>query len=98
MCTQSKRRATCGRLVALHGTDEVPFEVEVGAGVQFRARFLQVVFPEGALAQRGQLPNVFDWLGLARRQQRNTARRATETLLGNAQALLDGPPAGGQRH
>ncbi len=84
-------------LVALDGADEVPLQIEVGAAVQFRARFLQVVFPEGTLAQSGELPNVFDRLALARRQQHDTARRATKTLLCDAQTFLNIPPAGAQR-
>ncbi|HEX2795568.1 MAG TPA: hypothetical protein VHN38_00660 [Immundisolibacter sp.] len=39
---------------------------------------------------------MLDGLGLARRQQQDTAPRATETVLGNAQAFLNGPPAGAQ--
>ena len=81
-------------LVALHGSDEMPFQTESGAGVELGAGFLQVVLAEGTLAQGRQLANASNRLGLGHGHQPHTAGFAPEALLGGTKPSLYCPPAG----
>jgi len=75
----------------------MPVESEIGTGVHFRARFLQIVLTEGALAKFGQGANALCRLGFARDEQGNAAGWASVSLLGAAQALAQRLPACGER-
>jgi hypothetical protein len=85
-----------GGLVALQGTDEVPFEVEIDAPIHFWARFLQIIFTKTTLAQCGERPDAVDRLRLAGRHQRHAAEWAPALLHRPAQAIVHRAPAIGQ--
>lgn len=73
------------RFIRLDRPDEMPFDAGRGlSGTRFNLGkgFLQVVFAEGVLAQRGKFEHARSVPGFAHRKQRHRLRRAIDRCTG----------------
>jgi hypothetical protein len=82
-------------LVALQGTDEVPFKPGSANSEGFFERFLHVVFAEGALPCRNRFAHAGSRPGLGHREQLHRLRRTPGGKAGGGNACTHGLQVGG---
>ena len=84
-----KMRGYGAGFVRLQRADKMPLNGQIGQGVDFELRFLQVVFPEGPLASSKGFPNGRCRPGFAHGEQAYTGRRSACPFAGLANTILD---------